>query len=64
MAGPGGRHTRVSSAQDKVATVMHEFKRGRLHSGSKQGPVVRNKAQAIAIAISESKRRKRQKAGA
>jgi hypothetical protein len=38
----------------KVQTVMHEFKTGGLHSGSKTGPVVRNRKQAIAIALSQS----------
>lgn len=38
------------------ATVMREFKEGKLHSGSKKGPVVRDVKQAKAIAISENKR--------
>jgi len=38
----------------KVATVMHEFKAGKLHSGSKKGPKVKSRAQAVAIAMSES----------
>ena len=41
---------------DKVKKVMHEFKEGELHSGSKKGPVVSNPKQAIAIAISEKKK--------
>jgi hypothetical protein len=36
----------------KVATVMHEFGKGELHSG-KGGKVVKNPRQAVAIAISE-----------
>lgn len=35
--------------------VMSEFKHGDLHSGSKKGPVVKNRRQAIAIGISEQK---------
>lgn len=38
----------------KIQKVMHEFKTGTLHSGSKKGPVVKNKKQAIAIAMSEA----------
>lgn len=38
---------------------MEEFKAGKLHSGSKHGPKVTNPKQAIAIAISESKKRKK-----
>lgn len=39
----------------KVPKVMHEFKAGELHSGSKTGPVVKNPKQAIAIALSEAR---------
>lgn len=42
--------------QKKIKKVMHEFEEGDLHSGSKKGPVVKNKQQAIAIAISEQKK--------
>lgn len=37
----------------KVEKVMGEYKRGTLHSG-KGGPVVKNRKQAIAIAMSEA----------
>jgi hypothetical protein len=43
----------------KIKKVMHEFKEGKLHSGSKSGPEVTNPKQAIAIAISESKKKKK-----
>jgi hypothetical protein len=39
--------------QGKVGKVMHEFKHGQLHSGSKKGPAVTNRKQAIAIGLSE-----------
>ena len=42
----------------KIRKVMREFKEGTLNSG-KKGPVVKNPKQAIAIAISESKRKKK-----
>lgn len=35
--------------------VMHKFKKGDLHSGSKEGPTVTNRKQAIAIMLSEKK---------
>jgi len=38
----------------KVAKVMREFKKGKLHSGSKKGPKVKSRKQAIAIALSEA----------
>jgi ribosomal protein L21E len=41
----------------KMEKVMHEFKMGALHSGSKTGRVVTNRKQAVAIAISVAKRR-------
>jgi len=36
---------------------MHEFKEGKLHSGSKKGPVVENPKQAIAIALSSARKK-------
>jgi len=38
----------------KMETVMHEFKKGNLHSGSKKGPKVKDKKQALAIALKQS----------
>jgi hypothetical protein len=40
--------------KSKIHTVMSEYKRGTLHSGSKQGPRVKSRRQAIAIALSEA----------
>lgn len=37
-----------------MTKVMHEFKEGKLHSGSKSGPQVTSRKQAIAIAMSEA----------
>lgn len=45
--------------QLKVAKVMREFKEGALHSGSKKGPLVKKRKQAIAIALSEARKRKK-----
>lgn len=53
-----------TKAQKKTTKVMREFKRGELHSGSKKGPKVTSRKQAIAIAMSESgqsRKRKRKK---
>lgn len=35
--------------------VLHKFKHGDLHSGSKHGPKVTNRNQAIAIMLSEKR---------
>jgi hypothetical protein len=45
-------------AKDKVHKVMGEYKRGKLHSGSKKGPKVKSRKQAVAIALSEARRSK------
>lgn len=39
----------------KIPKVMSEFKSGELHSGSKTGPVVKSRKQAVAIALSEAR---------
>lgn len=38
-----------------MAKTMHEFKEGELHSGSKKGPVVKSRKQAIAIGMNSKK---------
>jgi len=43
-----------TKAQKKVAKVMREYGKDELHSGSKKGPVVKSRKQAIAIAMSEA----------
>jgi len=43
----------------KVGKVMSEFKAGELHSGSKSGPVVKSRKQAIAIGLSEARKGKK-----
>lgn len=47
--------------QKKIGKVMGEFKAGKLHSGSKQGPTVTNRKQAIAIAMSEGRKASRKR---
>jgi uncharacterized protein DUF6496 len=43
--------------QKKIKKVMNEFKEGKLHSGSKKGPIVKNEKQAIAIGLSEARKK-------
>lgn len=40
----------------KIGKVMGEYKAGKLHSGSKKGPLVKSVAQAKAIALSEARK--------
>lgn len=51
----GGAKNEAKGAA-KVAKVMGEFKSGKLHSGSKHGPEVTSKKQAVAIAMSEARK--------
>ena len=44
-------------ARAKIKTVMDEWKEGKLHSGSKKGPKVKSQKQAVAIALSEARKR-------
>lgn len=44
-------------AKKKIKKVMKEFKEDKLHSGSKKGPLVTKPKQAIAIAMSEAKKK-------
>jgi len=41
-----------------VADEMHKFGQGQLHSGSPKGPVVTNPKQAIAISLSQARKKK------
>jgi len=43
-----------TAAQKKISKVMREYGKDELHSGSKKGPVVKSRKQAIAIAMSEA----------
>jgi hypothetical protein len=48
---------------EKIAKVMREYKEGKLHSGSKKGPVVKNPKQAMAIALSEARAARKAEGG-
>lgn len=49
---------KMTKEQKKVKKVMGEFKEGTLHSG-KNGKVVKNPKQAIAIALSQARKVKK-----
>lgn len=44
----------VAKGPKGVAQEMRKFKAGKLHSGSKTGPIVKDRKQAIAIALNEA----------
>ena len=46
-----------TKTEAKISNVMREFKAGTLHSG-KGGPVVKKPKQAIAIALSQARKKK------
>ena len=45
-----------TKSERKTSRVMREYEAGELHSGSKKGPVVKSRKQAIAIALSEGRK--------
>lgn len=44
----------VAQGREGVREVMHEYKHGQLHSGSKRGARVTSRKQAIAIALNQA----------
>ena len=50
------KRNNLKRGTEKVSTVMREFKVGELHSGSKTGPLVKSRKQAVAIALSEQRK--------
>lgn len=50
------KHDKKDLKKDKVKRVMEEFKEKELHSGSKKGPKVTDRKQALAIAFDEARR--------
>lgn len=51
----------MAAKKSKTQKVLHEFKAGTLHSGSKKGPKVTSRDQAIAIALSEQRKANKRK---
>lgn len=53
------RIPKSARAKRKIHKTLHEFKHGTLHSGSKHGPEVTSRSQAIAIALNQARRGKK-----
>lgn len=60
MAKPRASSKRVNGFQSRVSHKieenMRELNAGTLHSGSKSGPLVKNRKQAIAISYSQARK--------
>jgi hypothetical protein len=54
---PPAKRKYSKKANEKIHAVIREFEEGKLHSGSKKGPKVKNLKQAVAIGISEAKKK-------
>jgi hypothetical protein len=52
---------RSPAGREKVRQTMHEYRHGTLRSGSKSGPKVKSRRQAVAIALDQARREKRLK---
>jgi ribosomal protein L21E len=53
------KETKKQSA--KIGKVMREYKAGTLNTGSKTGPIVKSRKQAVAIAMSQAGMTKKKK---
>ncbi len=49
-------HVKKTRKKTKIEKTMREFKEGELRSGSKKGPIVKNRKQAIAISLNQARK--------
>ena len=54
--------SRAQTRKRKISKVLSEYKRGKLRSGSKKGPKVTSREQAVAIALSEARKAAKRRA--
>jgi hypothetical protein len=57
ISSPRGSKKAKGAAESKMATTMDEYGKGTLHSGRKKGPKVTSRKQAIAIGLSQARRK-------
>ena len=55
----GHNKSPMKGSDDKMSMTMHEWGQGKLHSGSKKGPIVKSQKQAIAIGLSQQRKANR-----
>lgn len=48
---------RIMTEHAKIKKVMDEYRKRELHSRIKEGPIVKSKDQAIAIALAQAKKK-------
>lgn len=48
---------RVKKEEEIIADDMERYAKGKMHSGSKKGPIVKNPKQAIAISLSVARKK-------
>lgn len=53
---PNKKNAKGKKYKNKMHKVLHEYKEGELHSGSKKGPLVKSRRQALAIAMNEARK--------
>ena len=58
---PGKMKVKSKMGKDKIEETLHEWKEGQLKSGSKKGPVVRSRKQALAIALSKARKARKKR---
>lgn len=46
-----------TKGQEFIRSELHKYKVGTLHSGSKRGPKVKSRSQAVAIALNSARRK-------
>lgn len=51
--------SKLKARNKKITKVMGEYEEGTLHSGSKKGPKVKSRKQALAIGYSEARKKKK-----
>lgn len=60
-AGERKEGSKIKARNKKITKVMGEYKEGKLHSGSKKGPKVKSRKQALAIGYASARKANQKK---